>query len=615
MNGQGPPLPSSFDVQHQVRQNAEELNDFMRGFSAWQKEMKKKDQQLLEASKQKRSSSGGDQQEEGKPPRRKLSSPPPPNSISPLKKDSKGSGNGGSDGDAAVTGVNKVSSKGETSVTSKPKSVRIKSGEYDKWDRYDADQAALEVDQEKKPRIEEIVDERRPTPSSSSTVDKQQAVAEKDRGNEFFKAEKYEEAIECYTRGIKCDPSNAILPANRAMALLKKGRNKEAAQDCTLAIGLDPTYLKAYQRRAAARTALKQHSQAIKDYEKVLQLEPNNKQAKAEITKLGNALKTEEEKAKAATTEEVVKSVEKKATAVELDVKENLKSGLFKEKPKIPGQVFPIDKKPHLRSKKPLRRIEITEVGSGAAKADEQVKTAAAPKADEGSFLIRESKTRPVASSLSSSSAATQKSMPQQQKKKTRLQIEEISSSETKVEEEKEKVTQKADEKAPPSKSTGQVRQVEDDILQLASSMSKPPEKSQPKDGVGVAAFKKANSSMQFYSQWRALSSADQKWDFLDFQMKTVGSYSSLFSHSMESDVFEDIVEVLHAKTSGDVSGNSAVVLRHLQGLSSVPRMSALVIFMDNKSKLQELVKKHVVDSKSQLLQESQVNQIVKCFQ
>ena len=42
------------------------------------------------------------------------------------------------------------------------------------------------------------------------------------QGNQLFKEGKYEEAIECYTRGIQLDSSNALLPANRAMALLKQ---------------------------------------------------------------------------------------------------------------------------------------------------------------------------------------------------------------------------------------------------------------------------------------------------------------------------------------------------------------------------------------------------------
>jgi predicted Zn-dependent protease len=46
----------------------------------------------------------------------------------------------------------------------------------------------------------------------------------------------FKSAINCYTKGIQCDPSNPVLPANRAMALLKTGQAAAAEADCTLAI-------------------------------------------------------------------------------------------------------------------------------------------------------------------------------------------------------------------------------------------------------------------------------------------------------------------------------------------------------------------------------------------
>ena len=44
------------------------------------------------------------------------------------------------------------------------------------------------------------------------------------QGNVLYKKGKFEEAVECYSRGILLDPLSAALPANRALALLKLGR-------------------------------------------------------------------------------------------------------------------------------------------------------------------------------------------------------------------------------------------------------------------------------------------------------------------------------------------------------------------------------------------------------
>ena len=91
------------------------------------------------------------------------------------------------------------------------------------------------------------------------------------------------------------------------------------------------------------------------------------------------------------------------------------KRAWFKDKsPKIPGQVFPIDKKPHQRSKKPLRRVEIREVdGKGV-----EVKKEA--KGGGGDFMIRES-------------SSAKKVVPEEKPKSTRIKIEEVSSQDQEI--------------------------------------------------------------------------------------------------------------------------------------------------------------------------------------
>merc|ERR1712032_221622 len=118
-----------------------------------------------------------------------------------------------------------------------------------------------------------------------------EAVAEKERGNTAFKAGKWDQAIERYTRGMQLDPYNCVLPANRAMALLKKSQYGAAEADCTLALSMDPTYVKALQRRASARTGLGKLAQAVTDYDEVLRLEAGNRAAQVERGKLIERMK------------------------------------------------------------------------------------------------------------------------------------------------------------------------------------------------------------------------------------------------------------------------------------------------------------------------------------
>ncbi|XP_055973889.1 RNA polymerase II-associated protein 3-like [Sorex fumeus] len=52
-------------------------------------------------------------------------------------------------------------------------------------------------------------------------VDSQTALALKEKGNKYFKQGKYDDAIECYTKGMHADPYNPVLPTNRASAYFR----------------------------------------------------------------------------------------------------------------------------------------------------------------------------------------------------------------------------------------------------------------------------------------------------------------------------------------------------------------------------------------------------------
>lgn len=217
--------------------------------------------------------------------------------------------------------------KDDDSQGRKPRK-RISGYDYRSWDKLDIDKMCEDVDnQEKSESSDYETDEEWEVERK-----KQQASMEKDAGNDYFKRGDYTNAIESYTKGMALDPTNPILPANRAMALLKEQKYAAAEMDCMTALTLDPLYVKAYLRLGSAQFFMKKLQKAKETFEKVLQLEPQNKQAKLEIEKIEKEMKKEQ----MVTHDSSVPDV---------------------------GLVKPITKPPNKRSKKPLRRLEIEEVG------------------------------------------------------------------------------------------------------------------------------------------------------------------------------------------------------------------------------------------------------------
>ena len=319
------------EVQQQVKNNASDLNDYLRDLDNWTKQMESKDEQLKQAKKQRKSTDG---------------------QISSRKSvvETKGSDNKSDSKKKAEEVVVKPVKTIETHRKKSSKSPKPR--DYSEWDKFDVDAACEDVtssegEEEELEAEEELELERKAV----------EAVAEKDRGNSWLQKGNYDKAIEHYTKGMHLDPSNAILPANRAMALLKKYQYGAAAEDCTLALTIDNTYVKAYQRRASARTGLGKYDLAIEDYDQVLRFEPGNKSAVNEKIKLTEKIAA-------------VKEVNSEpALKKQNDFNEKMKGALKpKEKPsnvsKPSNQITPINKPSHLRSSKPLKRIDIEEIQS-----------------------------------------------------------------------------------------------------------------------------------------------------------------------------------------------------------------------------------------------------------
>ncbi|XP_026220104.1 RNA polymerase II-associated protein 3 [Anabas testudineus] len=245
----------AIELQLQMRQNADDLHSFMRELESWETDIKKKDEELRTGEIQN--------------VQRKL--PPVRNKDYKTKMREKKK-------------QKEPNSNGDTKQEEPKQASRIKSYDYRSWDKFDVDKALVEMDKEESPA------ESNESDSEEAAVDEDRALAEKEKGNKFFKDGKYDDAIECYTRGMSADPYNPVLPTNRATSFFRLKKYAVAESDCNLAIALDANYFKAYARRGAARFALKKYESALEDYETVLKLDPGNVEAQNELKKIKEAL-------------------------------------------------------------------------------------------------------------------------------------------------------------------------------------------------------------------------------------------------------------------------------------------------------------------------------------
>lgn len=112
----------------------------------------------------------------------------------------------------------------------------------------------------------------------------QQAELLKAEANEYFKQEKFQQAVDLYSKALELNPNKSVYYANRSISNLRLENFGYALTDASKAIECDKNYLKAYYRRAAAHMALGKYKVALKDYERVYKVKPNDADAKKKFT-------------------------------------------------------------------------------------------------------------------------------------------------------------------------------------------------------------------------------------------------------------------------------------------------------------------------------------------
>ncbi|XP_065698002.2 RNA polymerase II-associated protein 3 [Patagioenas fasciata] len=291
----------ALELQLQMKQNAEELQDFMRELESWEKDIKEVDSEL-----------------------RKQSGVPEEN-LPPIR-------------NKAFKKKKKNKSKLPSKITSvENKKNKIKSYDYEAWGKLDVDKILEELDKEDS--THDSVSPESDSEEDGIHIDAEKSLAEKEKGNNYFKQGKFDEAIKCYTRGMHYDPYNPVLPTNRASAFYRMKKYSVAESDCNLALALDKNYTKAYARRGAARFALKNLQGAKEDYEKVLELDANNFEAKNELKKIHQALSSKEsaeqkgleDAVRPELTDEEKKCIENQQLKQKAITEKDLGNGYFKE--------------------------------------------------------------------------------------------------------------------------------------------------------------------------------------------------------------------------------------------------------------------------------------------
>ncbi|XP_066602124.1 protein unc-45 homolog B-like [Prorops nasuta] len=103
----------------------------------------------------------------------------------------------------------------------------------------------------------------------------------KEKGNEDYRKENYEEAVTSYTEAIKLtsdnDPERAVYYKNRAAVYLKQHDYERTIKDCDKALEIIPNDPKALFRRCQALEAMERYEEAYRDVRYIINADPGNK--------------------------------------------------------------------------------------------------------------------------------------------------------------------------------------------------------------------------------------------------------------------------------------------------------------------------------------------------
>jgi len=96
-----------------------------------------------------------------------------------------------------------------------------------------------------------------------------------EKGNQFLRTKKYEEAITCYNKTIKLQPNSPEAWYNKGIALLNLQKYEEAITCYEKSIKLKPNWVDAWYNQGTAYLKLQKYKEAIAFYDRVIQIHSN----------------------------------------------------------------------------------------------------------------------------------------------------------------------------------------------------------------------------------------------------------------------------------------------------------------------------------------------------
>ncbi|XP_066259569.1 RNA polymerase II-associated protein 3 [Euwallacea similis] len=534
-------------LQKYFKENSSDLQDFYKDLKTWGEEMKRKDEFLKEDTSKK------PKMNTGKPKTPKLN----------------------------------------TKTKQKAKISKTGSTDYAKWEKFDADLECEHVDDDYKDDSE-LTDE-------FEEGSRDEAIVHKEKGNAYFKAKDWDKAMECYTKAINCYAYDPIYYANRGLCYLKKNSFIAAEADCTLALRLDSTYVKALQRRASARESLGKFELAISDLQLALSHEPKNTETKAALERVRKKLSTNN-----TAIENSSRPISKflasrtkpqtvKPTIGSISNNQPLDSSAGSSWPD-PGceivNINAIKKPPHLRSKKPLVKIQVSESNSVSEQIHEVLEKPSNKPEAVKKHVVEHVKRVNFEEDLGSRDKTIKKTSAfKNNKVKAKNEIDDILNESLLPDLHqpsdiisddlnglgKKLIVQEievAEIKPKEDKNTENIL-----ITKLHNKCLKDTKNIKIEESSQEAKLEIPKTSVQFYSMWKTLKTADNKYEYL--KQIDPNEIPKLFKESLDSTVFSSILEVL--SDGFIVSGDD--VYGFLYHLTQVPRFSALTMFMDFKDK------------------------------